>query len=360
MAASVLVTGVSGFVGSWCVKTFLDNGYKVIGTVRDPASRKCDFLRRLPGAERLQLVGADLVKDPEDKWRSVVRGCHVVVHTAGPFTVENVPKGKEEEFFMEPLLRGTETVLRACIAEGVNRVVFTSSAAAIEFGHSPESDPQLTPPGVDERNWTNEDGLLYPEQWYVKAKTVAERRAWELVKGTSLQLAVVNPGLVLGPFLSLDTASGSITTVRALLKKEYPACPDIPLTCVDVRDVAKMHFLAATTPGAAGKRHLCVSTPVSVSFLKMAHYLDEAGFDVPTGRLPDVLVRATAMVDRKLKLLLPVLGKKKYANPINGNQLIGGNWIDVKTSLRDQATSMMELGKIGRYKKDQSWIMKLI
>ncbi len=37
---------------------------------------------------------------------------------------------------------------------------------------------------------------------YIKSKTLAERKAWELVKGTQLQLAVVNPVLIVGPILS--------------------------------------------------------------------------------------------------------------------------------------------------------------
>jgi len=345
-----VVTGATGFVGSWCVKTLLDKGCRVRGTVRDPSAERCNFLRALPGASsRLELVKADLL-DPVDAWRHVVHGCSLVLHTASPFVVEDVPEGEEEAFFLEPAVKGTEAVIKACIAEKVKRVVLTSSTVAIQFGHG-DNDPQFTPPGVDESTWTNVDELELPVQMYMKSKTVAEMTAWELVKNSDVELAVVNPGLVFGPFLSLDTSSGSVVALRALLKKEYPAVPELPFNAVDVRDVANLHYLAAVRPDAAGKRHLAISNPESISLVEIAKILDEAGFDVPTSTLPDMVVRLLAIFDVKLKILLPDLGKKKYLNPINGNRLMDGNWIDIRTSMIDQANSMMELGGIGRLKQ---------
>ncbi|CAE8664439.1 unnamed protein product [Polarella glacialis] len=339
----VVVVVAAGFVGSWCVKTLLDNGCSVRGTVRDPSAAKCDFLRQLKGAEqRLQLVKADLL-DGEEAWRRVVRGCSVVLHTASPFVVEGVPAGEEEDFFVKPAVEGTESVIRACIAERVARVVLTSSVAAIGYGHDGDEggDPKLAAPGYDERQWSNLDGLTLPQEMYAKSKTLAEMKAWELVKNTSVQLCVVNPGLALGPFLSLDTSSGSLVVLRTLLNKEYPAVPNLPFVCVDVRDVAKMHFLAATSLAAAGKRFLCVSTPVSVSMHEVALSLDAAGFAVPTGRLPDWVMRALALVDAKIAFVSRNVGQTHYTNAINGNELMGGCWIDYKTSIRDQAQSMI-------------------
>lgn len=309
-----------------------------------------NFLKQLEGAsDRLTLVKADLLED-EETWRGVVRGCEIVLHTASPFVVENVPKGKEEEFFMVPAVQGTKIVLKACIAENVRRVVLTSSVAAISGGHeqSGASDPCAAPPGADETVWTNIEGLTLPSGMYVKSKTVAEKTAWELVQGTAVELAVVNPVLVLGPFLSMDTSSGSVVVLRALLKREYPM---VPFHCCDVRDVAKMHLKAALSPTAGGKRFLCCSTPVSVPMPEIARVLDAAGFDVPTGVMPNWLLRGVALFDKKVKMVLPSLGKTSYLNPKNGNELIEEQWIDYQTSLREMALSMMNLAGIGKLKK---------
>ena len=66
--------------------------------------------------------------------------------------VENVPSD-EDNFFVKPAVQGTETVIRACIAEGVSRVVLTSSVAAVAMGHKPPS-PYHAPPGAGEDMWT--------------------------------------------------------------------------------------------------------------------------------------------------------------------------------------------------------------
>jgi dihydroflavonol-4-reductase len=348
-----LVTGATGFVGSWCVKTLLDSGCKVRCTVRDPSAKKCDFLRLLKGAdERLELVKADLL-DTEDAWRSVVRGCSVVMHTASPFVIEGVPEGQEEAFFMEPAVKGTEVVVKACLAEKVRRVVLTSSIAAVMYGHG-DNSPAFTAPGPDESVWTNVGGLQLPAEMYYKSKAVAEQTAWNLVKGTDMELAVVNPGLVTGPFLSMDTSSGSLAALRIILNKEYPFLPDTPFTTVDVRDVAKLHHLAAVQPSAAGKRHLGASASESVSFVDLAHILDRAGFDVPTGKAPSFLLKFLSIFDPKLKLTIPTLGRKLYVNPTNANALMGGQWIPVEASVVDMARSMMELGQYGRLKNTEN------
>eukprot|EP00931_Biecheleriopsis_adriatica_P087794 TRINITY_DN62211_c0_g1_i1.p1 TRINITY_DN62211_c0_g1~~TRINITY_DN62211_c0_g1_i1.p1 ORF type:complete len:360 (-),score=84.44 TRINITY_DN62211_c0_g1_i1:339-1418(-) len=343
-----LVTGGTGFVGSWCVKTLLDKGCKVRATVRDPSAEKCNFLRQLPGAERLELVKADLLD--AGAWGPAVTGCTFVLHTASPFVVEDVPSGKEEEYFMEPAVKGTENVLKACVAAGVRRVVLTSSIVAIQEGRDPNTSPLMSRPGLDESHWTEVDGLRLPAEMYSNSKTVAERKAWEIVKNTKVELATVNPALVTGPFLSKDSISGSVSVFRMLLKKELPAVPDVSMHMVDVRDVAKMHYLAATEPGAAGKRHMAVMSSESTSFVVLAEALDEAGFDVPTQKLPHWCAKFIALFDQKFALAVPTLGKKRYLNAVNGNAMMGGDWIDFKTSVIDSANTLMELAKMGQMK----------
>ena len=61
--ATVLVTGASGYLGTHVVKTLLEAGHKVRGTVRSVKDeKKVRHLRNLcPGAKhKLELVEADL------------------------------------------------------------------------------------------------------------------------------------------------------------------------------------------------------------------------------------------------------------------------------------------------------------
>jgi len=80
----VCVTGASGYLASHVVRELLARGYRVRGTVRDPADpEKTDHLKRLPGAgERLELVRAEL-GEPEGLQRAL-RHCTALLHTASP------------------------------------------------------------------------------------------------------------------------------------------------------------------------------------------------------------------------------------------------------------------------------------
>ena len=74
-------------------------------------------------------------------------------------------------------------------------------------------------------------------------------------EGGGLELVAVNPGLVLGPVLGSDF-SASIEAVKKLLDGSIPVLPRFGFNVVDVRDIARLHVLAMTTPEAAGQRFI--------------------------------------------------------------------------------------------------------
>lgn len=125
----VLVTGASGFIASHIVKQLLASGYRVRGTVRDPAKAAAEgHLTGLPGAvERLELVQADLLAphafdEPAD-------GCEYVIHTASPYVIDVDDPQRD---LVDPAVKGTTSILESCLgAGGIQRVVLTSSMAAI-------------------------------------------------------------------------------------------------------------------------------------------------------------------------------------------------------------------------------------
>ncbi|KAF0709799.1 hypothetical protein As57867_005740, partial [Aphanomyces stellatus] len=126
----VCVTGGSGFVGSYVVKTLLERGYTVHATARDVTNpAKVAHLTALPGAQdRLHLFQADLLRD--GSFDDAIQGCSVVLHTASPFFSANTTRDN----LIEPAVQGTLTVLRSCArTPSVRRVVLTSSTAAISI-----------------------------------------------------------------------------------------------------------------------------------------------------------------------------------------------------------------------------------
>ena len=145
----VLVTGGSGFLGSYCIIALLDQGYRVRATLRSLAKSSAvkDSLQKggvaAPSLDRLSFVVADLNKD--EGWKEAVSGCTFILHVASPFPAK-LPRNEND--LIIPARDGTLRVLRAAKAAGVKRVVMTSSFAAklIPSYSSGEFAPNTIPP----------------------------------------------------------------------------------------------------------------------------------------------------------------------------------------------------------------------
>jgi nucleoside-diphosphate-sugar epimerase len=316
--STVLVTGGSGFIGSYTILHLLAAGHRVRTTVRS-LKREPDVRAMLKegGAEpgdRLSFAEADLEEDTG--WPEAVAGCEYVLHVASPFP-QTIPR--EEDELIVPAREGTLRVLRAARAASVKRVVLTSSFAAIGYGHRPQPAP------FDETSWTDPQGDdVRP---YVKSKTLAERAAWDFIarEGGGLELAVVNPTGVFGPVLGRDYST-SILLVQRLMDGAIPGCPQLHFGVVDVRDVADLHLRAMTHPAARGERFLAVAGDF-MSMLEIAKVLKRrmglAARRVPTLQLPNWLVRVAAMRDPAVRQILPELGKRKNGTSEKARRLLG-------------------------------------
>ncbi len=128
----VLITGVSGYLGSQVALVYLKDGsYTVRGTVRDCSNaKKIEPLKKAFGENfnRLTLVEANL--DDKDSIIASIKGADYVVHTASPFPLKE-PKNENE--LINPAVNGTLAVMEACKVHKVKRVVITSSIASIMY-----------------------------------------------------------------------------------------------------------------------------------------------------------------------------------------------------------------------------------
>lgn len=199
----VLITGVSGYVGSYVCKTFLEDGrFQIRGTVRNKANKsKIDPLQRGYGYElfsRLELVDADLMN--EESILAAAEGCDYIVHTASPVCDVSKVYDNEDEI-INPAVDGTLAIMKAAQKNKVRKVVITSSVAAIVGGHEDDSEKVFT-----EEDWTDlsKDGLVT----YYKSKTLAEKAAWDFVAklptDEKIPLVTINPAVVMGPTFPQD------------------------------------------------------------------------------------------------------------------------------------------------------------
>ncbi|MGA2653917.1 MAG: aldehyde reductase [Terracidiphilus sp.] len=339
--SKVLVTGGSGFIGSHAILQLLAAGHQVRTTIRNP-NRKDDVLAMLktggadPGGT-LEFAAADLGMDAG--WVEAVGGCDFVLHVASPFP-PRVPKDENE--LIVPAREGTLRVLRASRDAGVQRVVMTSSFAAIGYGHKEQSAP------FDETNWTDMDGKgLTP---YTKSKTLAERAAWDFIarEGGALELSVVNPVLVLGPALDRDTSS-SLLIVQKLMDGAMPGVPQMTFGLVDVRDVVDLHLRAMTSPAAKGERFLAVAGNF-VSFLQIAQTLKARmstwAKRVPTRELPNWMMGLIAIGIPEVRQILPELGKTKNATSAKAKRLLGWTPRSNEECIVATAESLVRLGAL--------------
>lgn len=295
-SSTVLVTGASGFVATHCIQQLLQQGRQVRGTLRS-LDKGVELRKALGGVGGgLEFVQADLQND--QGWNQAAEGCDYVLHVASPFPA-TIPKHEDE--LIVPAREGTLRVLRAAEEAGVRRVVLTSSIAAIMSGHAERQRV------FDERDWTNTEAPIQP---YPKSKTLAERAAWEFVKGKKLELTVIAPGLILGPSLDAHFPTSS-EYIGKLMRREVPGVSRTNLFTVDVRDVAAAHLVALTTPEAGGGRFICVEGAhrfQEIALILQRHFAPQ-GYRIPTLEVPDWVVRLVALMDKSVRLTLEELGK---------------------------------------------------
>jgi nucleoside-diphosphate-sugar epimerase len=341
--STVLVTGGSGFIGTYCILQLLEAGHTVRTTVRNLAREgEVRATLKAGGADagdRLSFFAANLESDAG--WTEAADGCEYVLHVASPFPPGN-PKHEDE--LIVPARDGALRVLRAASNAGVKRVVLTSSFAAIGYGTTPPNRP------YNETDWTN---VKTPGvSAYAKSKTIAERAAWDFIANENgkLELSVVNPVGVFGPVLGPDLST-SILLVQRFMEGEVPGAPKLYFGIVDVRDVASLHLLAMTDPAAKGERFLAVAG----DFMKMIDIakalkarLGPLAAKVPGRELPNWLVRLAALRDPALRLITPELGKTKNATNEKARRMLGWKPFSNEDAL---AATGESLGRLGILKK---------
>ncbi len=330
----VLVTGGSGFLAGYCIAQLLNDGWSVRTTVRTVARTKA--VRASIGdiaakASEIEFVEADLLSDAG--WGKAAVGTQYVLHVASPVPATD-PKNDDE--LVRPARDGTLRVLKAARDAAVKRVVMTSSISAIIYGRGAREKP------FTEEDWTDETNRRDTSP-YDRAKTIAERAAWAWLaaEGGGLELVAVNPGLVLGPVLGADF-SASIEFVKKLLDGSIPALPRFGFNVVDVRDIARLHMLATTTPGAAGQRFIGSGDFYWMSDVAqiLKQGLGDKAKKVPSIPVPDFVARIVALFDPIVRGRLHDLGKRRPVSSEKARRMLGWTPRAVTETVLDTARSL--------------------
>lgn len=249
MTKTVLVTGGTGYIGSWVVKELLEMGYRVRVSVRS-FNRKDKYLhlQNLPNSSNLlEFFEADLLID--GAFDNAAEGADAIIHMASPFTLRFKDPQRD---LLDPAVKGTRNVLGAANKSStVKRVVLTSSVAAVHGDNIDMKEQGLTE--FTEEHFNTTSSLKH--QPYSFSKVNAEREAWQInAEQSKWDMVVINPALVLGPSIAQNSNSESLQIMKDLLSGKYRfGAPELYFGFVDVRDVAKAHVLALENHSASGR-----------------------------------------------------------------------------------------------------------
>lgn len=267
---NVLVTGGSGFVGSHVVRLLAERGDHVRVLVR--ATSSPDNLAGLP----VECVQGDL-RDPDSLLRAV-RGCQQVFHCAADYRLWT----PDPADLYRANVDGTDALLKACRATGVERTVVTSSVAAVGI-------PKDGTPGHEDTPVSLQDMIGHYKRSKFLGEAVAMRYAAE-----GDPVVVVNPSTPVGPQDLKPTATGRIIT--DFLNGRMPAYVQTGLNLVAVEDVARGHLLAAER-GVPGRRYILGCQDMTLKEI-LDMLADLSGLPAPTIQIPLWVAFLIACVDQ--------------------------------------------------------------
>ncbi|KAJ5163621.1 uncharacterized protein N7500_005451 [Penicillium coprophilum] len=277
----ILLTGATGFIGFQTLLDALKAGFRVRCAVR--SEERGNVLLSKPALQSLQQDShespVEIVVVPDlaapGAFNEAILGASYVIHAASPLR-STQPDGDLEAEFVGPAKRATLEILEAAAnIASVERVVITSSVAALI---SPTAFTGLNPQDPDHPFTSSsrvplmKPPFAHPSIAYMASKIASLELTETWAKETNPRFGIVNihPSWVLGPAawageesqVLLDTSNGLVLrTIVQGIKSPYPHMAG---AVVDVRDVARLHIQSLQQTNiveAGGCRSFIASTP---------------------------------------------------------------------------------------------------
>lgn len=219
----ILVTGGTGFVGSYLLRYLVNRGYSQVRALRRPESRM-DLVA--PVAGQVEWVEGDVLDifSLEDALEGVSR----VFHCAALVSFDP----GDNKRLMQVNVEGTANLVNAALRAGVKKFIHTSSIATL--GRTREGET------LDEsRIWQR--GRFNTR--YAISKFLAEQEVWRgMAEG--LEVGIVNPSVIIG---SGRWEEGALRLFKYVWD-QHPFYPTGATGFVDVRDVARFMIRLMESP----------------------------------------------------------------------------------------------------------------
>jgi dihydroflavonol-4-reductase len=279
------VTGGTGFIGSNLVRLLLQQGYEVKVLVR--SSSRLDNLDSL----NIETVAGDL---NDSNLSQQMQGCQVLFHVAAHYSLWQTSK---KQLYQDNVL-GTRNILQAARQAGIERVVYTSSVAAIGVRKNgiPVTEAYQSP--VNQLVGDYKKSKYYAEQEAVKAFKLGQ------------DLVIVNPSTPIGAWDLKPTPTGEM--IVRFLRRKMPFYVDTGLNIIDVKDVAWGHLLALEK-GSSGDRYILGNQNITLKAL-LEKLSVITGLPAPQRTIPYWIPYTVAWLDERV---LSLFGKKPSI-PLDG------------------------------------------
>ncbi len=280
-----LVTGATGFIGSHVCQLLVQRGDEVVATVR--AGSRTKLLDELD----IEQVQADICD--RQSIRRAMKGVERLFHIAGS---SNFRAAREAIFSVNA--EGSRVVLEEALHAGVQRVVLTSSIAAV----GPAAPGEV----ADEASVWDAGRYRIP---YVDSRHAAEVLALRLCS-RGLPLVIVNPAHTMG---AGDYGRSSTVLVQSFMRRQIPAYVDGTVNIVGVEDVARGHLLADER-GVIGERYILGNRNFTMDrlFVDLGRL---SGVEPPALKLPATVAMSLSIAAMRVpRLEFPVPGEVRAAS----------------------------------------------
>ena len=277
-----LVTGASGFVGRALCAEVISRGFAVRGVTRT----LCDLPK---GVKDIVVASIDGSTD----WQDALLGCDILVHLAARVHVMKEAAIEPLSEFRRVNVQGTLNLARQAAAAGVRRFVFISSVG-------------VNGAETFQKPFTDQDQAA-PHSLYAVSKYEAELGLQAMAAETGMEVVIIRPPLVYGPY-----APGNFGSLMRWLRRGVP----LPLgaihnqrSLVALDNLVDLIVVCLTHPAAANQTFL-VSDGEDVSTTELLRRMGQA-----LGR-PARLVPLPASI---LKLAAAMMGKPGVAQRLCGS-----------------------------------------
>ena len=300
---AVLVTGATGFVGSWLVRELIKRGEEV-----RVLHRRTSNMDELEGVKFVSRLGD--VTDI-DSLRDAVQGVDTVFHLAGVIGYSRAMRRTMEVVNVD----GTRKVLEAMQTTPRAKLVYMSSVVAVGASY--------------DKSVLNEDSpfnLHDLDLGYFETKKAAEDLVIDACRRGRIEAVILNPSTIYGPG---DARKGSRKTQWKVARGKFPFYTSGGVSIVSVHDVVSA-ILRAREVGRIGERYILSGDNITIHEL-FQRIASLAGVKPPAVYLPNTIVHGLG----KIGDLMEKMGRKGPINSENAWTSTLYHWFDHSKAKRE-------------------------